>query len=65
MRIEILIGAMKGVAQEWFNALSDEECDQSDLDDIMEQIITRFGKTRIQKIKQFEMLKQKSSETPT
>jgi tRNA C32,U32 (ribose-2'-O)-methylase TrmJ len=27
MRREILIGSLKGVAQEWFNALDDNECD--------------------------------------
>jgi hypothetical protein len=65
MRREILIGSLKGVAQEWFNALDDNECDQYDLEDICKQINTRFGKTRIQKLRAFDALKQKAGETNT
>ncbi len=47
MKREVLIGAMTGVAQEWFNALDEDECGQDDLGEIIEQIGIRFGQSRI------------------
>ncbi len=62
---EVLIGSLQGVAKEWFNALTFVEFDQDDIEDICEAINIRFGTTRIQKLKKFDALKQKSSKTAT
>ena len=42
-----------------------DECDQEDISDIIAHINIRFGTTRIQKLKQYEALKQKPNETVT
>ncbi len=59
----VLIGAMTGPAREWFGSLPDYECDKSELADVLAAVIGRYGKTKMQKLRVFEAIKQKSGES--
>lgn len=63
MKIEVLTGSFKGAAKTWFCSLGDLDCDFDDLEDICERLIKRFGKTEMQKLKEFSNLKPKSGES--
>ena len=58
-----MIGVLKGNAREWFGSLTPMECDKGDFSSIERAIQLRYGKTLMQKIRAFEAIKQKSTET--
>lgn len=59
----VFIGALTGSAREWFGSLSPEECNKLSVTSIKMALEERYGKTHMQKIRKFETLKQKPSET--
>ena len=52
----VLIGALKGNAREWFGSLTSIECNKKDYNSIEKVIQTRYGKTLMQKIRVFEAI---------
>lgn len=59
----VVIGAMTGAAREWFGSLPSHEVDKSELDEVVDALVARYGKTKMQKLRAFEALKQKSGES--
>lgn len=59
----VLVGALKGTAREWLGSLSEGECNRNSYASIVRALRERFGKTYMQKIRAYEGMKQKSSES--
>lgn len=59
----VMIGALTGSAREWFGSLSSRECNKMSLVSIKMALEERYGKTHMQRIKNFETLKQKPGES--
>ena len=60
IRINVFVGSLTGAAREWFGSLT---IDKSDIDEITDALKLRYGKTYMQRLREFEALKQKSNET--
>ena len=61
MECNIIVGALTGAAREWFGSL--DTVDKEDQDDVIKALKQRYGKTYMQRLREFEVLKQKNGES--
>ena len=54
---------MTEAAREWCGSLSPHNVDKSDLNDVIEALHARYAKTKMQKLRAYEALKQKTGES--
>ena len=59
----VLIGALRNNAHEWFGSLTSSDCNKRDYFSIEEAIKSRYGRTRMQKMRAYEAVKQKPNKT--
>ena len=55
MKTNIMVGVLTGPAREWFGSL--DTIDKDDWDEIVEALKQRYGKTYMQRLREFEALK--------
>ena len=58
----VTIGTLEGSAREWFGSLRAQDCDKNCIESITNALLGRYGKTAMQKLRQFEAIKQKPNE---
>lgn len=63
MQNHVIIGAMTGAAREWFGSLGPQEVDKTDLNDVVGALHARYAKTKMQKVRAYDALKQKAGES--
>ena len=63
IRANVIIGALEQTAREWFGSLGEKDVDDGDEDSILTAMESRFGRSKIAKLRVFNDLKQRAGET--